>query len=43
MSFIDFLTDPSTIEAAKSTAWLCLATVLVAASAMGLAACWRRV
>lgn len=42
MSFIDFITDPSTIEAAKSTAWCGLSVILLSASAMGLAFCWRR-
>lgn len=42
MTFIDFITDPATIEAAQSTAWCFSAVILVSASAMGLAFCWRR-
>lgn len=42
MAFIDFLTDPSTIEAARSTAWCGLSIILLSASAMGLAFCWSR-
>lgn len=41
MTFIDFITDPSTIEAARSTAWCGLAIVLLSATALALA-CWRR-
>ena len=43
MTFIDFISDPSTLEAAKSTAWCGLAIVLVSAAAMAMAACWRSV
>lgn len=42
MSFVDFITDPATLAAAKSTAWSCVASILLSAAAMALTLCWRR-